>query len=265
MRYYLAALLLLTCTTINAQDTIYYKHLPPNIVQLEVITPTKIHFRHVDAPKGPMYHIHVRDVAKAITADGTVAYLDDANMQIAQKKFGQVAPTTHIDMHRRYPSNIITLVPVAVLSADAQGTGISYERILNNHSTFAIRLPAFVTIRRTSGYFMPALRFYPFGQRVATLFISAGLFGAYGDRQIRRDSLRNTTGGYAPYVQEVTEWQFGFYADGGLNLHMGNNMFINLTAGSGLNYLDLTRGGDYTYPAMGKVELGLGYRFGREQ
>lgn len=265
MRHYLVTLMIFNCTALNAQDTIYYKHLPPNIVHLEVVTPTKIHFKHVDDRKGPMYHVHLRDVAKAVSANGKVVYEDDGNMQLAQKKFAQVAPTTDIDLHRRYPRNLVTLVPVAILSAEMQGSGASYECLLNKHNTLALRLPAFVTIRRTAGYFMPALRFYPFGQRRATLFISAGLFGAYGDRQIQRDSLRNITGGYGPYIEEVTEWQFGFYGDVGINLHMNDHFFINLTGGSGLNYLDLTKGGDYIYPALGKVELGFGYRFGTEQ
>jgi len=260
---YLAALALLTCSTAYAQDTIYYKLLPPNIVHLKHITPTKVLFTHINEKNGPIFHVHVRDIAKVVSANGEVLFYDPVNQEKAQDRNGEIVPTANIDIRRQYPRNIVTLVPLFVISTDNIGTGLSYERILDRHHTVALRVPAFVTFNKTSGYFMPSLRFYPFGQRVATVFISPGLFTAYGERRILRDSLRHTNGQYGPYQQEVTEWQLGFYCDAGLNLYMGNNMLISLAMGGGFNYLDLTRGGDYTYPSNGKIEVGFGYRFGR--
>ncbi|HEY9178978.1 MAG TPA: hypothetical protein VIN07_14880 [Flavipsychrobacter sp.] len=264
MYRYLAALTLLTCTTTYAQDTIYYRQLPPNIVYVKHITPTKVSFTHINEQNGPIFHVHVRDLAKVVSAHGEILYYDAINWSKTQERNKGAVASADINIRKRFPRQVATLVPLAILSSDNLGTGLSYERMLDRYSTVGLRLPVFITFDRVSGYFMPSLRFYPFGQRVATVFISPGLFTAYGERRILRDSLRNVTGAYGPYQQELTEWQVGFYGDVGLNLYMNNNMLISLTLGGGLNYLDLTKDGDYIYSSFGKFEVGFGYRFGKE-
>ncbi len=261
MKYCLIVLMTLMSLAATAQDTIYYKQLPPNIVHVTVITPTKIHFTHIDEQEGPVYHVHIRDVAKVVSAKGTTLFYDEPNWEAGGKAAAENKATTLINIRKDYPKNLFSIIPIASIAAGSASSGISYERILGRNGRFAIRIPAFVTTREVSGYLMPALRIYPFGHRKGTIFISPGLFTAYGTRTIRRDSLRDVNGYYGAYNEVVTDWQFGFLLDAGLNLHMNEHFFINLTMGGALNYLDLTKGGDYIYPETGKIELGFGYRF----
>src|SRR5690606_26037810 len=162
-------------------------------------------FTHIQAKNGPVYKVHTRDVAKVVSENGIVLFMDTLNWDGGGQATAKLPATPDINIRRHYPGTLLTIIPVAVLAADKLSAGLSYERILDRNGRFAIRIPAFITTRHVSGYLMPAIRIYPFGQRVGSVYISPGLFTAYGERRIRRDSLRNLNGNYGPYNQVVTE------------------------------------------------------------
>ncbi|MEZ5045585.1 MAG: hypothetical protein R2831_01190 [Chitinophagaceae bacterium] len=161
-------------------------------------------------------------------------------------------------------NNIITFMPVSVISDNVVGVGVSYERLVNEY--VGIRVPVTVGINNSYVNLGVEAKLYPGKNNGAVRYAIAPMlmFGTGYDRDYyyNYDPL---TGNYITTFRETERTHFGFLLNQTLNITIAKNFFLGLDGGIGLNYYD-SKAYNYNYnntklSFAGQLNFGLGVRF----
>ncbi len=257
MKYLLSLLCLLASHSIYAQDTLYYVKDAPILIKLEEVNPGKIKYKTWDYQQGPSYITARRDIAKVVLAGGKVLWLNERAWE-KEIEADRAASPIRRSSRKAYGRNMVSISPIAVV-VNGFGGGIAYEHI-NKSGTLGIHLPVYGTLDYKGAYFIPSLRIYPLGQRIASFFVAPTLIAGYGERFIYKDSVDKY--GYEKSYNSREETMFlGFLAEVGVNFQLTQKLFVSLAGGGGVNYADLADADKSKYAALGKFSLSFGYRF----
>ncbi|MFN4247815.1 MAG: hypothetical protein ACK4EY_08820 [Flavipsychrobacter sp.] len=257
MKYLLSLLCLLASHSIYAQDTLYYVKDAPILIKLEEVNPGKIKYKTWDYQQGPSYIAARRDIAKVVLDGGKILWLNERAWE-KDIEADRAASPIRRSSRKAYGRNIVSVSPIAVV-VNGFGGGIAYEHI-NKSGTLGIHLPVYGTLDYKGAYFIPSLRIYPLGQRIASFFVAPTLIAGYGERFIYKDSVDKY--GYEKSYNSREETMFlGFLAEVGVNFQLTQKLFVSLAGGGGVNYADLAYADKSKYAALGKFSLAFGYRF----
>jgi hypothetical protein len=244
--------------TANAQDTIYHLHTEPLLVKLEEVNPGRIKYKHWDYQNGPSYIIARRDIVKVVSADGKVLWVNEKAWERQNKEQAHITIAKSPGIRRVYHRNILVASPICVL-ANGFGFAASYERVDKKGWT-GLRIVAAGTLDNPAQYIMPGIRIYPFGQRIATFFVTPSLFFGNGSHPYSADSI-DVYGKSRSYMARKDAFQAGFFTDIGLNIHLLPNTIGMVCLGGGINYAAIGSTEMKDYAAFAKFEVGFGYRF----
>jgi hypothetical protein len=250
-------LLVISASTLNAQDVITLRNGKVLKVQIQEVNQKEIAYKKVENTNGPLYKIYVRDVLRIDYESGAV----DNFMETTDKPTGLLGGRSALNAGR----NILSIDAMALLF---QNIELSYEYFPGKEKKLGIRLPVSINMQGTSAtsdmlgnsrnVFFSGLDFnyYPLGQNTSTLFIGPSLRG--GSALSVQDYYDPITGGYTN--ERLVSQYFSFLLRFGYLYTPVEELSIGTAFGLGTRRYVYNIPQDAAGPAF-SFQFTLGYRF----